>query len=133
MTNPTVMQKCNLRCSTGDVVLEGILNAVCKNMAIEAGAGCLTLRFGGKQLLQNLQVSINMSAGPINITMSPEIPARIIVVGTNQVKVGNSIMRIGGDDNIYETPAYQGTPDKKIEISISGGPGIIYLNSPSSY
>jgi hypothetical protein len=132
--NPTIMQRCELLCGTGEVVIEGILNAACQNMFIEAGGGSLTLRFGGKEVLQDLNVTIHADVETINITLLPDIPAHIIVTGKGQVILGEGVIKLDGGDinNVYETASYRGTYGKTIRISISGGSGIIYLNpSPS--
>lgn len=128
--NPTIMRQCELRCSTGDVILEGILNAACQNMVIKALKGSLTLRFGEKEILQNLKVTIEGGAGTINISVPGDVPARVTVTGKNQVNPGDGISKVEskGSVNTYETAIYPETPSKAIEISILGGSGIIYLN-----
>jgi hypothetical protein len=132
--NPTIMKKCELLCGNGEVVVEGILNAACQKMVIQAGGGSLTLRFGGKEVLQDLKVTIQADVGTINITLLPDIPARIIVIGRGQVILGDGVIKLDGGDinNVYETASYQGARNKTIEISISDGSGTIYLNPPSS-
>lgn len=133
-TNPNVMQKWEFVCGTGDVIAEGILNAACRNMVIEAGKGNLTLRFGGKEILQDLNVTIQAGTGTINISISPDIPARITVAGRNQVILGNGMIKldVAGNSNIYQTPSYHDVQDKAVKINISGGSGTIYLNPPPS-
>jgi hypothetical protein len=133
-TNPNVMQKWEFFCGTGDVIAEGILNAACRNMIIEAGKGNLTLRFGGKEILQDLNVMIQAGMGTINISVSPDMPARITVTGRNQVILGDGMMKldIAGNNNIYETSSYRDVQDKIIKINISGGSGTICLNPPPS-
>ncbi|MFA5317575.1 MAG: hypothetical protein WC369_09165 [Dehalococcoidales bacterium] len=129
--NPTVMQKCEFQCGTGDVVVEGILNAACRNMVIEAGKGSLNLRFGGKELLQDLKVTIYASVGTTSIAVFPDIPARITVTGRGHVIQGDGLIKLDGEGSgsIYETASYRGTQSKTVEISISGGSSIIYLNA----
>lgn len=127
--NPTNMQNCKLTCGTGDVTIEGILNAVCQNMVIQAGEGNLTLRFTGKELKQNLQVNIEANAGTINITIPQEIPARITATGDSKIIQGDNIIKVG--DNTYETTSYHGFQGKNIEVLVAGSPGTIYLNSQS--
>jgi len=87
--NPDIMQKCEFVCGTGDVIAEGILNAACRNMVIKAGQGNLTLRFGGKEILQDLNVMIQAGTGTINVNVSQDIPVRITVTGRNQVILGD--------------------------------------------
>lgn len=132
-TNPIDMQKCELHCGTGDVVIEGILNTLCQNMIIQAGTGNLTLRFGGKEIFQSLKASIHATTGVINITLSSEIPARIIISSEGKVMWGEGIIKSdeSRNDN-FETTSYHSVAGNKIEISISGGSGLIYLNSPPS-
>jgi hypothetical protein len=128
--NPTVMQTCSLRCSNGEVIVEGILNAVCQNMTIVAGKGSLTLRFNGKVLLQSLRVNITAADGDINITISPDIPILITLAGKCSVVPGEGILRSEDTGNSYETESYEDN-GKTIEIAISGGSGTIYLNPPA--
>ncbi len=127
--NPAVMRIGELRCGTGDVIAEGILNAVCQKMVVEAGKGNITLRFSGGGIWQNLQVGIRAGTGTINIAIAAEIPARIIVTSRGQVIQGEGIKKLAGcDSDLYETASYQGATDKTVEIVISGGSGTIYLN-----
>ncbi len=129
--NPIVMKKCEFHCGAGDVSAEGILNAVCQNLLVQAGTGALTLRFTGKEILQNLQVSINAGTGAINLSVSPEIPARIIITSEGSVIAGEGFIKSGETGNkMYETAGYLKAPGKTIEILISGDSGIIYLNPP---
>jgi hypothetical protein len=126
------MQQCELSCGTGDVIMEGILNASCQNMVIQAGEGSLTLRFKGKELLKNIKVSIRASTGIINITLLPHIPSRITITDNKQVIVGEGIIKNDSftDSGVYETAAYRDAAGNTIEIEISGGSGPIYLNPP---
>jgi hypothetical protein len=134
--NPTVMQKCELHCETGEVVVEGILNAVCLRMVVEAGSGSLTLRFAGKEILQDLKAAIHAGTGTTSITLSPDTPSRITVAGGGHVIRGEGVIKLDSDGNnsVYETPSYsrRGIQSKTLEISISGGSGAIYLNRPPS-
>lgn len=132
--NPTVMQKFELHCGTGDVVVEGILNAACQNIVIEAGKGSLTLRFGGKEILQDLKVTIQAGVGAISMSVLPDTPVRIAVTDRDHVILGDGVIKLDGvgNNNVYETASYRGTNGKTIEISISDGSGIIYLNPPPS-
>lgn len=130
--NPTVMQEFELHCGTGDVVVEGILNAVCQNMTVQAGEGNLTLRFGENDILQDIKLVIKAGIGTINIAVPPQFPVRITVASTGRVNLGNGLIRLDGASNIYETPSYQAASGKAIEISISGGSGTINLNPPPS-
>ncbi len=132
--NPTVMQKCELHCGTGDVVAEGILNAACQNMVIEAGKGNLTLRFGGKEILQDLNVIIKAGGETISVSVLPDIPTSITVGGGNQVIVGDDIFRTDGSSSgsSYTTASYRDTLSKTVHISISSGSCTVYLNPPPS-
>ncbi len=129
--NPTIMQKCELHCGIGDVVVEGILNAACQNMVIEAREGNLRLRFSGKGILQDLKVSIHTGTGVVNIALLQEIPARITITSRDKIILGEGIIKLDSTDrrNTYQTVSYRSTSDKTIDIFISGGSGIIYLNS----
>ncbi len=132
--NPVVMRRCELLCGTGEVVAEGILDAACQNMVIEAGKGSLTLRFGGKEIIQDLNVTIQAGAGTISISVLPDIPANITVTGRNQVILGDGIIKLddAGNSDIYETPSYRDVRGEAVKIGISGGSGTIYLNPPPS-
>ena len=103
-------------------------------MVIKAGQGNLTLRFGGKEILQDLNVMIQAATGTINVNVSQDIPVRITVTGRNQVILGDGLMKlkVAGNSNIYETASYHDVQDKTIKITISGGSGTIYLNPPPS-
>lgn len=131
--NPTIMHSCTFNCGSGELVVEGILNAACQDMAVESGEGSLTLRFGGKRLLQDMKVSIQASTGAINITLLPEIPTRITLTEHNPVVTGDGILRLDGTNHpVYTTTSYTERLGGTIKVSISGGPGVIYLNPTPS-
>jgi hypothetical protein len=132
--NPAVMQLCDIHCGDGDVIVEGILNAVCENMAVQAGTGSLTLRFGGKTLVKSLKVLIDAGTGVININIPPDVPAHVTIDGNSMVIPGSNITKLigSGSTSIYQTESYQTTDGNTLEITISGGSGILYLNPPPS-
>jgi hypothetical protein len=129
-SSTTIMQHCELNCGTGEVILEGILNTACQNMRILGRSGNLTLRFGGKEILQSLKVDIRAGAGQIDITIPNEVPARIVTASESKVVTEEGIIRSEGSSNhAYETASYKNNSGNKIEISISGGSGTIYLKN----
>jgi hypothetical protein len=130
--NPGTMQNCHFVCGDGEVIAEGILNAVCKEMVIEAGKGPLTLRFGGKELLQEMKVNITSGSGAVSISISPDIPARITVSGKNQISIGEGwlLQSSSGSSRVYQTPVFKNTIGKAIDISISNSASPVFLNPP---
>jgi hypothetical protein len=128
--NPIIMDTLEINCGTGEVILEGVLNSACKDIVIRTGDGGLTLRWGGKEVSQDLRVKIYSGKGPINIAVSPEIPVRITVPLSATVIQGQGVVKTGSNDmqKTYATPSYQETDGKKIEISISGDRANISLN-----
>jgi hypothetical protein len=131
--NPAVMQKCELKCSTGEVVFEGILNAVCENMTVQAGEGSLSLRFGGKELLRDMNVNIRAGSGTINLSFPSDIPASVTVGAGNRVIFGDGVNKTEDCCGItYTTGPYNAELSKAVHVSISSGDCVIYLNPPPS-
>ena len=126
--NPAVMTHWDMRCGTGDVTVEGIVNAACRTMNIEAGSGTLTLRFGSRELPHDVGVTIQADSGPVVVSVPSYIPARFTVVGEPPVVTGEGYVRTDGYS--YENSAYrESTAGFVIDVSISGGTGIIYLDA----
>lgn len=125
--NLAVMKNWEIVCGKGDVTAEGILNAACQNLRIKAGTGTTTLRFGGKELLHSIEVSVTADTGVIAVFVPPDIPACFTITGECPVMTGEGIARKSA--TVYETMIYQnGNGNKVISVSISGGTGTIYLN-----
>jgi hypothetical protein len=132
--NPAVMQRAEFTGNSSPVVIEGILNAACREMVVRGGAGELTLRFGGT-LVEKGQVSVQTGAGPVKITVSPDTPVRIIIAGTHPVSAGEGLIRQDSENQklVFETAVYQENLDKTLEIEITGTTTKVYLNPLSSY
>jgi hypothetical protein len=128
--NPGLMQSCEIYGSSGEVVLEGILNAGCKEIFIEAGEGPLILRLNGKELSQDLQVGIDGGGGPIKIEVMREAAARFTINSHTSVIPGEGLVKIAnhGESRVYETSSYNQSGVKKIDISISGDLSEITIN-----
>ncbi len=128
-TNPVVMQRAEFQANSGPLVIEGILNAACREMVVRGGAGELTIRFGGK-LSVSCRASVQTGAGPVKISVSPDTPARIVITGSHVVATEEGLIRQGidSDREIFETAAYQANPDKVLEIEINGTPTQVFLN-----
>jgi hypothetical protein len=129
--NPATFARWELNCGAGVVIAEGLLNSACRDMSIRGGAGSLTLRFNGKEILQAMKVTIDSGTGEIYINEPPEIPARVEITGTSRVFWSAGFIKPLDSENIYLTEGYTGTPVKSIHISISGNSSTVYLNSPS--
>lgn len=128
--NPNIMHNFELYCGTGEVTIEGILNAVCQNMIVKAGEGNLNLRFNGKELLQSLKIEISTDNGIIFITIPKEIPAYVVLTGNSKVIHGEGIIKPdSAGNNVFETESYHGFSVNIIEISITGGSSTVYINA----
>lgn len=79
------------------------------------------------------RVSVQTGAGPVKITVSPDIPMHIIIAGAHQVSTGEGLIRQDTDNEkvVFETAAYRASHDKALEIEITGTPTQVYLNPPS--
>ncbi len=131
-TNPVVMQRAEFQANSGPLVIEGILNAACREMVARGGAGELTIRFGGK-LSEGCRASVQTGTGPVKITVSPDTPARIIIAGSHAIATGESLIRQDTENDrlVFETAAYKVNHDTALEIEINGTPTQVYLNPPS--
>jgi hypothetical protein len=130
--NPAVMQRAEFIGNSGPVVIEGILNALCREMEVRGGAGELTLHFGGT-LREDCRVKMQTGAGPVKITVSPDTPVRIIIAGPHPVTTGEGLIRQDTENDwlVFETTTFQMNHDKTLEIEITGTSTQVYLNPHS--
>jgi hypothetical protein len=128
--NPVSMEKFNVTCSTGEVVVEGIMNAVIKNMQIDMEAGVLTLRFNGRNTRNKMDVVVRGGNGIIRVAIPEEISSTVQFTGGGNIIAGDGFRRVeAGSRDTYVNRAPGELEDTQISIKISSNSGPVYLES----
>jgi hypothetical protein len=128
--NPTKMNDFRLNCSTGEMIVEGILNSNCQNLRIAGGSGSLTLRFNGKYGGTDLKVSIDGGTGLVRLALPVDIPSRLTSSPVQTVNYSAEFRTIKtGSQSQYFN--YQDNADiqPSIDIILSGNKSQIWLES----
>ena len=128
--NPTTMNNFRLNCSSGEVIVEGILNSKCQNLRIAGGSGNLTLRFNGQYAGTDLKVSIDGGTGLVRLALPVDIPARLTSGSGQNVNYSAEyrMLEIGTESQYFN---YQEGADvhPSVDITLSGHKGQIWLES----
>lgn len=128
--NPIRMEKFQVICSTGEVAVEGIMNAAIKRMQIDIEAGVLTLRFNGKNRGDKMDVIVRGGDGIIRLAIPEEIPSTVQLTGHGNIIAGDRFRKVeAGTSDTYVNGTQGDFEDTQINIKIMSNRGPVYLDS----
>jgi hypothetical protein len=128
--NPEIMQRFDLVCGTGEVIIEGLMNAACEQMNIEMGVGELTLRFNGENRGSKMDINIKGGKGVIRIVSPDKVLSTVQCMGGGEIITAGKFRKVTeGQGKVYTTRPQGGVEEIQINIKILANSGPVYLES----
>jgi hypothetical protein len=129
--NPQQADQVAIKSGTGEVRIDGLLNANAKSVNVRSGTGRVQLGFTGDGLRQDTSADISLGVGESVIEIKPGVPTRLSVSqGLGNARVLGNFNAVG--DHVYETPDFAAAAGPKLTMKIGSGVGSVTVRTAAS-
>jgi hypothetical protein len=129
--NPQQADQVVIKSGTGEVKIDGLLNANAKNLSVRSGTGRVELGFTGEKLQQDTNADVSLGVGEAVIEIKPGVPTRVsLSQGLGNARVLGNFTAVG--EHVYETPDFAAAAGPKLTMKIGSGVGSVTVRTAAS-